>query len=108
MPGEGEDESKQGVRKKSDTQEKPTSLCQSLFVIAGTAFLASLYSFSFRPGRFKEKEKLEISSMMGVKELSKKVLSSQIQVLKCCSWLWFWTSASQKDFLSMLFYGRLV
>lgn len=44
-------------------------------------FLVSLYSLSSKPGRFKENEKLEISSIMWVKELSRKFLSSQIQVL---------------------------
>lgn len=88
-------------------KKKLPTLCQSLnLLLLEWLFLASLYSFSSKPGRFKEKEKLEISSMMWVKELTRKILSSQIQVLKCCSWLCFWTSAFLKDFLSMLFYGR--
>lgn len=58
-----QDGSKQGVRKKSDTQEK-SYCCLPVppFVIAGRAFLVSLYSFSSKPGRLKEKEKLEMSS----------------------------------------------
>lgn len=68
MPGVGENtKCKMGANKGSERNQihrkNPTAVCQSLLsLLLEELFLVSLYSFSSKPGRLKEKEKLEMSS----------------------------------------------